>query len=119
MIQCLEGSETVGLSLISGMSWHAADHCADEFLIHAVDVEGKAQGIETELAGLLGNWGKIPVTYAGGVGNFSDLDQLKRLGKNRLNVTIGSALDLFGGDMAFEEVLEYCNGTGKKAGTCQ
>lgn len=92
---------------------------ADEFLIHAVDVEGKAQGIETELAGLLGNWGKIPVTYAGGVGNFSDLDQLKRLGKNRLNVTIGSALDLFGGDMAFEEVLEYCNGTGKKAGTCQ
>ena len=68
---------------------------------------------------LLGNWGKIPVTYAGGVGNFSDLDQLKRLGKNRLNVTIGSALDLFGGDMAFEEVLEYCNGTGKKAGTCQ
>lgn len=86
---------------------------ADEFLIHAVDVEGKAQGIETELAELLGNWGKIPVTYAGGVGNFSDLEQLKQLGKNRLNVTIGSALDLFGGDMAFGEVLEYCNGSGR------
>lgn len=84
---------------------------ADEFLIHAVDVEGKAQGIEAELVELLGNWGKVPITYAGGVGSFSDLGQLKQLGKNRLNVTIGSALDLFGGDMAFEEVLTYCKGT--------
>ena len=79
----------------------------DEFLIHAVDVEGKASGIETELAEYLGNWGKIPVTYAGGVGSFSDLEQLKRLGKNKLNVTIGSALDLFGGSMAYEKVLDY------------
>lgn len=81
----------------------------DEFLIHAVDVEGKASGIETELAEYLGNWGKIPVTYAGGVGSFSDLEQLKRLGKNKLNVTIGSALDLFGGSMAYEKVLDYIN----------
>ena len=81
----------------------------DAFLIHAVDVEGKASGIETELAEYLGNWGKIPVTYAGGVGSFSDLEQLKRLGKNKLNVTIGSALDLFGGSMAYEEVLDYIN----------
>lgn len=81
----------------------------DEFLIHAVDVEGKASGIETELAEFLGNWGKIPITYAGGVGSFSDLEQLKRLGKNKLNVTIGSALDLFGGSMVFEKVLDYIN----------
>lgn len=81
---------------------------ADEFLIHAVDVEGKAQGIETELAELLGNWGKLPITYAGGVGSFSDLEQLKKLGKNNLHVTIGSALDLFGGNMEFEKVLQFC-----------
>lgn len=81
---------------------------ADEFLIHAVDVEGKANGIEETLVELLGNWGKLPITYAGGVGNFKDLEQLKRLGKNQLHVTIGSALDLFGGNMALEKVLEYC-----------
>ena len=81
----------------------------DEFLIHAVDVEGKVSGIEAELAGFLGNWGKIPITYAGGVAGFADLEQLKRLGKNRLHVTIGSALDLFGGSMAYEKVLEYIN----------
>ena len=81
---------------------------ADEFLVHAVDVEGKASGIEKELAILLGNWKKIPITYAGGVGNMEDLKDLKELGKDRLNVTVGSALDLFGGDMKFEKVLSIC-----------
>lgn len=81
---------------------------ADEFLIHAVDVEGKASGIEENLAKLLGSWGRIPVTYAGGVGSFEHLAQLKKWGQNRLNVTIGSALDLFGGTMKFQDVLEYC-----------
>ena len=84
-----------------------SDYC-DEFLVHAVDVEGKAGGIEEELVRLLGSWGKIPVTYAGGVGNFDDLAKLKELGKNRLNVTIGSALDLFGGTMSYEKVKEFC-----------
>ena len=72
---------------------------ADEFLVHAVDVEGKAAGIEKELAILLGGWSKIPITYAGGVGSMEDLRELKELGKNNLNVTVGSALDLFGGKM--------------------
>ena len=79
----------------------------DEFLIHAVDVEGKQQGIEEKLVCLLGNWGKIPVTYAGGVGSFEDLETLRKLGKNRLNITIGSALDLFGGPMPYQKVMEY------------
>ncbi|MCI5918917.1 MAG: phosphoribosylformimino-5-aminoimidazole carboxamide ribotide isomerase [Roseburia sp.] len=79
----------------------------DEFLIHAVDVEGKSKGIETELVKLLGDWGKIPVTYAGGVGSFDDLEQLKELGKGHLNVTIGSALDLFGGPMDYHSVLKF------------
>ena len=79
----------------------------DEFLIHAVDVEGKANGIEKELVKMLGNWNKIPVTYAGGVHSFEDLRLLKELGHNKINVTIGSALDLFGGSMKFDEVLDY------------
>ena len=79
----------------------------DEFLIHAVDVEGKANGIEESLVKHLGDWGKIPVTYAGGVGSFEDLKKLKEYGKNRLNVTIGSALDLFGGTMEYRKVMTY------------
>lgn len=79
----------------------------DEFLVHAVDVEGKSSGIEEPLAELLGSWGRIPITYAGGVGSFEDLERLKLLGRNRLNVTIGSALDLFGGPMEYEKVIDY------------
>ena len=71
-------------------------------------MEGKASGIEKDLAKMLGDWGKIPVTYAGGVGNFEDLRSLKELGRNRLDVTIGSALDLFGGSMEFEKVQKVC-----------
>lgn len=94
--------ERIGVALLDELQ----NYC-DEFLIHAVDVEGKACGIEEELTALLGEWGRIPVTYAGGVGSFSDLEKLKVLGKNRLHVTIGSALDLFGGPMAYKEVLKY------------
>lgn len=78
-----------------------------EYLIHAVDVEGKAQGIEEELVQILADWGKIPMTYAGGVGSFQDLLKLKELGKDKLDVTIGSALDIFGGNMIYEEVISF------------
>ena len=84
-----------------------ASYC-DEFLIHAVDVEGKAQGIEQEVVRLLGNWGKLPITYAGGVHNYRDLELLQELGRNRLNVTVGRALDLFGGEMEWKKILEIC-----------
>lgn len=83
-----------------------SDYC-DEFLVHAVDVEGKANGIEEELATLLGEWGEIPITYAGGVGSFRDIKKLKALGAGKLDVTIGSALDLFGGSIEYKEVLKY------------
>ena len=77
------------------------NHC-DEFLVHAVDVEGKANGIETELADLLSDYTQRPVTYAGGVGSMEDLKLLKKHGKDCLDVTVGSALDLFGGTIPFE-----------------
>ncbi|MFZ5775956.1 MAG: phosphoribosylformimino-5-aminoimidazole carboxamide ribotide isomerase [Thermodesulfobacteriota bacterium] len=73
-----------------------AGHC-QEFLIHAVDVEGKCAGIEEELAGLLGRLSPIPTTYAGGVRSLEDLMRIKELGHDRLDATIGSALDIFGG----------------------
>ena len=82
-----------------------AAYC-DEFLIHAVDVEGKASGIETGVAGLLGSWGKIPTTYAGGIHTYGDLQILKELGKNKIDFTIGSALDLFGGELEFEKIVK-------------
>ena len=78
----------------------------DEFLIHAVDVEGKAQGIEEPLVAMLGQFTMRPVTYAGGVHNFEDLTKLKQLGRGHIHVTIGSALDLFGGNMEFEKVIK-------------
>lgn len=78
-----------------------------EFLVHAVDVEGKSAGIEKPLVQLLGDWGKIPITYAGGVHSFADLEQIAHLGHNRLHVTIGSALDLFGGPMSYQQVIQY------------
>ncbi len=81
----------------------------DEFLVHAVDVEGKAQGIEEGLAQLLGSWDGCPVTYAGGVGSYADLETLRRCGRNRLDVTVGSALDLYGGPVEYREVLKLCD----------
>ena len=84
-----------------------SDDC-DEYLIHAVDVEGKKAGLEVELLQLLSQFTKLPVTYAGGVGTMEDLDLLERLGKGKIDVTIGSALDLFGGELSFEEVVKRC-----------
>ena len=93
------------VKLSEGVLDELSGYC-DEFLIHAVDVEGKSSGIEREIATLLGDWNGIPVTYAGGVGSMEDLRLLKRLGQGKVDVTIGSALDLFGGALRFEDVLE-------------
>ena len=83
-----------------------AEFC-DEFLVHGVDVEGRMQGIQTELVELLGNHCPIPVTYAGGAGSFSDLDRVKKLGRNRVDLTIGSALDIFGGTIPYNDVVQW------------
>lgn len=81
----------------------------DEFLIHAVDVEGKAKGIEKEVAKILGNLEGVTVTYAGGIGSYEDLDDLKEIAKGKVDFTVGSALDIFGGVLEFEKVsgIEY------------
>jgi len=81
-----------------------SNYC-DEYLIHAVDVEGKASGIEKELVYLLSTWNKIPITYAGGVGSMEDIKILQTIGHNKIDVTVGSALDLFGGNVPFQNLL--------------
>jgi len=83
-----------------------AEYCS-EYLVHGVDVEGKSQGIQEELIAILGEHSPLPVTYAGGVARLSDLDLVKQLGRDRVDLTIGSALDIFGGKIPYESVLQW------------
>ena len=84
-----------------------SDYC-DEFLIHAADVEGKQKGIEENVATILGQWAKKPVTYAGGIKSCSDIELLKKLGNGKVDATVGSALDIFGGSLKMREVIRAC-----------
>ena len=83
--------------------------CCDEFLVHGVDVEGKRTGIEEPLVEMLGKWSPIPVTYAGGAQSLNDLDRVNTLGKGRVDLTIGSALDIFGGNVPYKDVVNWHN----------
>jgi phosphoribosylformimino-5-aminoimidazole carboxamide ribotide isomerase len=80
----------------------------DEFLIHAVDVEGKRTGVQEALAAQLAQWVNIPTTYAGGARSLADLELFNNLTKGKLDITIGSALDLFGGQLPYKDVVDYC-----------
>ncbi|MBO6133945.1 MAG: phosphoribosylformimino-5-aminoimidazole carboxamide ribotide isomerase [Lachnospiraceae bacterium] len=80
-----------------------AEEC-DEFLIHAVDVEGKLSGIDTGLLSILAQFKGIPVTYAGGVHDYRDIETVKEAGRGRINVTVGSALSIFGGSLDIETI---------------
>ena len=77
----------------------------DEFLIHGVDVEGKGAGMETELVQMLGGFQRIPITYAGGIGSMEDLELFRKVSGGTVDFTIGSALDLFGGKIPYEEIV--------------
>lgn len=73
-----------------------------EFLIHAVDVEGKSAGIDQELVSYLGRFDLRPLTYAGGIHSYEDLDKIQQFGKDHVHATVGSALDLFGGPLSYD-----------------
>ena len=91
--------------------------CCDEFLIHAADVEGKCAGIEVELVEKLARWTPIATTYAGGIRDLADLELLDTAGRGRLDCTVGSALDIFGGStLSYREAVRFCRGTEKKSG---
>jgi len=80
----------------------------DEFLVHAVDVEGLCRGVDLELVRILGRGSPIPVTYAGGAKELRDLEEVERAGAGRVDLTIGSALDIFGGSgVRYEEAVAF------------
>jgi len=84
-----------------------APWCA-EFLIHAADVEGLQGGIDADLVRLLGQWERAPVTYAGGARSLADVEDIDRLSNGRVDVTVGSALDLFGGSgVRYEDLVGF------------
>lgn len=83
--------------------YNLSNYC-DEYLVHAVDVEGYQCGIEERVAGILGDCMDITSTYAGGISSVEDIEILGKLGGNRIDFTVGSALDIFGGSLSFEEI---------------
>lgn len=98
-VSCLT-KDTESISLLE-------PYCS-EFLIHAADVEGLQRGIDHELVAKLAEWCSIPVTYAGGGRSIEDLELVKKLSHGRVDLTIGSALDIFGGSgVKFEECIKW------------
>lgn len=96
------------VKLSEDIIYELAGYC-DEFLIHAVDVEGKASGIERNVAALLGNTKGVSATYAGGISSYADISELLTYGKGNVDFTIGSALDIFGGTLSLNDIAEkYC-----------
>ncbi|KAJ1458324.1 phosphoribosylformimino-5-aminoimidazole carboxamide ribotide isomerase [Pelagophyceae sp. CCMP2097] len=82
------------------------EKCA-EFLVHGVDVEGTRLGIDDELVVLLGATSPLPVTYAGGAASLEDLSRVEKLGGGKVDLTIGSALDIFGGAVPYADVVAW------------
>lgn len=78
-----------------------------EFLVHGVDVEGRMNGIEEDLVRMLGASCEIPMTYAGGARSLEDLERVELLGGGKVDLTIGSALDVFGGKVAYADVIAW------------
>jgi phosphoribosylformimino-5-aminoimidazole carboxamide ribotide isomerase len=83
-----------------------AEYC-DEFLVHGVDVEGQQTGVEYQLVEKLADIVPIPVTYAGGAKDLTDLEKVRSKGQGKIDLTIGSALDIFGGNLKYRDVVEW------------
>jgi phosphoribosylformimino-5-aminoimidazole carboxamide ribotide isomerase len=94
------------IALTADLLGRLAGHC-DEFLVHAVEAEGRQRGPNAELVGLLASVSPITVTYAGGIRSLEDLDEVRSEGKNRIDATIGSALDIFGGTLKYKEIVAW------------
>lgn len=81
---------------------------ASEFLVHAADVEGLCGGIDGELVAMLGGWGKLPITYAGGAASMADVELVQTESRGKVDVTVGSALDIFGGTgVRYDELVKW------------
>lgn len=84
---------------------HELGSYCDEFLVHAVNVEGTGTGVDQELLSILSTDSLVPITYAGGIGTMEDIRTIQEIGGGRVNFTVGSALDLFGGILKFDEIV--------------
>ncbi|MCI5147011.1 MAG: phosphoribosylformimino-5-aminoimidazole carboxamide ribotide isomerase, partial [Candidatus Electrothrix sp. AR3] len=100
---------------ISGELLKELGGSCDEFLIHAVDVEGKCMGVDERLIDLLAAAEiNIPLTYAGGIRHLDDLKLIRKAGKSRIDATVGSALDIFGGSgCTYEEIVAFQSTAGE------
>ena len=85
-----------------------SDYC-DELLVHAVDVEGKKEGIDSDLVQLLATLTTLPITYAGGIRSLDDVTKIGDLGNCKIDYTIGSALDIYGGNLCYDELVNLQN----------
>jgi phosphoribosylformimino-5-aminoimidazole carboxamide ribotide isomerase len=83
-----------------------SEYCS-EFLVHAAGVEGKQQGMDLELIEFLGEHSPIPATYAGGANSLKDFETCNTLSKGRVDLTIGSALNIFGGKIPYEKCIKF------------
>lgn len=92
--------EVIGYNFLDKLAFYC-----DEFLIHAADVEGRQSGIDRDLVGLIGRYKRVPVVYAGGVSNYRDIELISYLSDNNMDFTIGSCLDLFGGDLVYDRIV--------------
>lgn len=100
--------QTLTDTMLDEQLFKKLDAYCSEYLIHAADVEGMCQGIDEELVTFLGQWVTLPCTYAGGGKSLSDLDLVKKLSNGKIDLTIGSALDIFGGSgVVFQEAVDW------------
>ncbi len=96
--------QTVCSSTLSASALAQLAGFCDELLVHAVGKEGKRGGIDEELISRLAEWSPVPVTYAGGIADFADIEAVERAGGGRVDFTVGSALDIFGGNLSYSEI---------------
>lgn len=106
VVACDRWQKLTRLKLSRETFEYLGDACG-EFLIHAVDVEGRRQGIDESLVSRLAEWCQYPVTYAGGIRSLEDIERIRVAGDGRIDFTVGSALDLFGGDLPYEVLKQF------------
>lgn len=93
---------------ISKESLETLGSYCSEILVHATSVEGKMKGPDLKLVKILADFCPVIITYAGGISTMKDLEDIKSIGDNRVNITVGSALDIFGGELSYMDIVSFC-----------
>jgi len=107
IVTCNRWQSMTELKITAECLARLSQHCC-EFLVHAVDVEGKQSGIDLALVRLLAETSPIPVTYAGGIRSLDDIRAIEKAGKGKIDYTVGSALDIFGGSLLkYKDLVDF------------